>query len=432
MRRLIGTLACAAVCGAAAVAHAGIAEVSTSCGKADCSDFTSYKADPGEANDIRVTGTAREATFEDRGAPVRAGNRCTVVSEHVVTCRQTNFGNPPSATGGDGDDRLEDLTEVGIGLGGGPGDDVLIGGPRGQNLSGGGGRDRMHANGGGDWMSDQDVASYLGTDQPDSDLYEGTPGATDTANYQGRPRRVVVDLLDPDHAGEPGENDRLVSIDSVAGGDRDDRIGGDDGPNSLFNGGGNDLVLGRGGNDDIFVATGGDRVDAGAGDDLITTEDSLLHPEDHRPTRIRCGPGQDEVAGVWQTDLVAEDCEGVSTSEPVGVRLRLPLGGPRSAFVVAVRRSCFKDEALVLSAHVLRRGAPAGGLVGRAAGRCSRRNRHIRELRLALTRAGADYLRRVGTAEVRVRIEERFQNATANTRSGFTTTLRVAARAARS
>lgn len=427
MRRLIATLVCAVCFGAAAVAHAGLAEVSSSCGKSDCQDYTSYTADPGETNDIRVSGTTRETTFEDRTAPVRAGSRCTVMSEHTVVCRQTNFvGNRPGANGGDGNDRLEDLTDFGMSLSGGPGDDLLLGGPSYNSLMGGGGRDRMHSGGGHDTFVDQDVADYLKTDRPDSDLMEGTAAGSDTVSYQDRTRGVVVDLLNPEHAGEPGEDDRLVSVEHVSGGGGDDRIAGDEGPNVIFNGGGSDRVRGRGGNDRIDVYGGADRVDGGPGDDTIATEDSLLDPRDHKPTRITCGPGNDSVAGLWPTDVVAEDCEAAATSETRGVRLRLPLTGPRSTFAVIGRDSCFsKREAVILSAHVSDRRAPAGGLVGRAAGRCSPRSKRIRELRLALSSAGADYLRRVKNARVQIRIEERFQNATANTRSGFTTTLRM-------
>src|SRR5437867_96224 len=70
-------------------------------------------------------------------------------------------------------------------------------------------------------------------------------------------------------SGARGESDRLRSIEDASGGEGNDVIVGDDGPNRIDIGtGGSDLLVGLGGND-RFVATPSTTVLAGRGNDRI-------------------------------------------------------------------------------------------------------------------------------------------------------------------
>ena len=431
MWRAALTIALVLAGGIAGSAWGSFAEVGRSCQKTGCTDHTRYTADPGERNDIRVTGDGRSTTFHDAGATVRGGPGCTVADEHTVTCRRTEFGEtyPPPVDAGDGDDRLEDAGAVGAYLDGGLGDDLILGSTESQYLYGGGGIDRIEGRGGHDNFVDHDVMTWMKYDNPDSDTMVGSEDGSDTVDYQHRSRALTIDLA-AGVGGEPGERDRLISIENIAVSGGDSVLAGDDGPNRIFSGGGDARIFGRGGNDSISTGPGAERVSAGPGDDVVEVGFHLETPGDDDPDRVSCGPGADRLFFVEPGDLIGEDCESIGLVETVdggfdmaAVGLRLPLRASREAFVIVPRsQQCSGSAGRIATVRVTDGRAPAKGLLGRAAARCSKRSRAIRQLRLALSPAGASYLERVGRARVRIGLETRSGRQTQ--RGGFTTTLR--------
>jgi len=159
---------------------------------------------------------------------------------------------------------------------GGPTYDYMVGGAGNDALSGGGGPDEYYFGDG--WGKD----TITDTTTPNTkvrfhDLQAGTP------NTEG----VIVDLISgvgPEAKDESGANtinwDGSV-IDSVFGGDGDDRItgngyanriGGGDGADTIQGDEGDDLVYGQDGDDEIHVDDGstGDAVHCGAGEDTVS------------------------------------------------------------------------------------------------------------------------------------------------------------------
>jgi hypothetical protein len=432
VRGVVATLALILLGGVAGAAWGSSGAVDRSCQKSGCTDHTRYKADPGERNDVRVTAEGRVTTFHDLGATVRGGPGCSVVDEHTVRCQETEFGRTygPVVEAGDGDDRVEDAGAVGADLYGGRGDDLLLGSSQFQYLYGEGGIDRLVGRGGGDVFVDYDVMPWADYDRPDSDTMVGTDDSWDAVDYQARRRGIRVDLAEG-VAGERGERDRLTSIEYILGGSGDDVLAGDDGPNRISTSAGDDRMYGRGGDDTITTSVGTQRVDAGSGDDTIEAGHHTDLPGEDDSDRIACGRGADRVFFVAPHDLIGADCESVDLVE-IGdgglsfgaVTLRLPFAAVRDPFVVVPRRVCSPSQALVAEVRTSDRGAPAKGLLGRAAARCSERSRSFRELRLALSARGAAYLRLVRAKRVRIEIVQRRGDAVE--RAGFVTTLRWA------
>lgn len=138
--------------------------------------------------------------------------------------------------GGDGDDVLD----------GGPGDDTVYGGPGNDIIIGGSGAGDDYLDGG----AGVDLVTY-----------------TSTANG------IIVDLaadtaMDSDPSDPEIDNDTLVDIENVEGGDGDDVISGDEADNRLLGGDGQDDLSGRDGDDLLGGGAGDDTLDGGDGDDV--------------------------------------------------------------------------------------------------------------------------------------------------------------------
>lgn len=104
-----------------------------------------------------------------------------------------------------------------------------------------------------------------------------------------RTAAVRVDLSRRDGQGEPGENDTLVNVEVVFGGEGDDTLYGDGDDNQLHAGGGANRIHGRGGDDYITAhSLRRHRLDGGRGDDVLDTQSWT-------PGRAACGPGRDRI-----------------------------------------------------------------------------------------------------------------------------------------
>jgi hypothetical protein len=196
---------------------------------------------------------------------------------------------------------------------GGPGDDVLVGGAIGDELDGGGGLDDLQGGPGADTLTDGDTSAA-----PDSDRLDGGDG-TDTVSYANRTQPVFVALSYSRDAGERGERDRLLSINSAIGGSGDDHLSGTGSYNTLegmrgddriegrgaddklYGGGGRDTVLGQFGDDLVVGGPGRDHLYGGQGEDTLTPESG--------GDRAKCGSGSDVTRGPHAGDVLHADCE---------------------------------------------------------------------------------------------------------------------------
>jgi len=110
--------------------------------------------------------------------------------------------------------------------------------------------------------------------------------------------------------GTAGENDRIVNIESLAGGSADDDLTGDDRANVLIGGSGADAIHGAGGNDLLVGGMGPDTLFGDAGDDQLWAaefSDDLSMGGPDVDKSVDCGPGTD-VAWIERVDP-ATACE---------------------------------------------------------------------------------------------------------------------------
>jgi RTX calcium-binding nonapeptide repeat (4 copies) len=276
-----------------------------------CSTAVRVAAEPAELNRIRVTAERSAITVSDAGAPPRAGAGCSLVDPSTVRCGATGT---VGVAAGDGDDRVEvtgDAPHV-AGLGGGPGDDLVIGAGGNDWISGGTGTDHLLGAGGDDELSDGDA-----TGASNGDVIDGGAGV-DVVDYSWRTAPVTVRLGRDGHAGEAGENDRLIAVEGAWGGDADDILrAGDRGASpstvadivgdlpGLAGGRGDDVLIGGRGDDRIDASEGADRVRGGSGHDDVT----LPFPSTRRGARVDCGRGFDIVAYAGPSDRLVRDCD---------------------------------------------------------------------------------------------------------------------------
>jgi hypothetical protein len=198
-------------------------------------------------------------------------------------------------------------------VGGGTGDDTLLGGPRTDNLRGSDGDDELAGRGGNDYL-----AGHADNDQLDggfgSDMLAGGAGR-DTADYSTRNVGVEVTLstlpavgsglsLIPGDDGEPGETDNVfMDVENVLGGAGDDTLVGSNADNSLHGNGGDDWLVGHGGNDFLRGGAGMDGLNGSDGDDYLDAGDGDYDAVD-------CGNGTD-TAYVDAFDFIIGGCESV-------------------------------------------------------------------------------------------------------------------------
>ncbi len=272
-----------------------------------------YEAEPGEENRVRAESVAGLITVRDMGAQVIAGNECLQVSAHEATCqRNAAFPiQPVAADLGNGADRAKAPSGISwLNLEGGPGDDDLEGGGGFDHINGGTGGDRMDGKGG-----SGDFVSYFDPDREDD----------------------VRVTLDDDASNDGGNqdddgNDRVLNMESAAGGAGDDHLFGTDGENTLTGQNGADVIEGMGGEDTIFGGEGADVVRGGGGPDGLQPQagadetfggagqDVLLLGADGRPDLYDGGgdPG-DEInvgTGSFRVELDGKANDGLCDQSP--------------------------------------------------------------------------------------------------------------------
>jgi Ca2+-binding RTX toxin-like protein len=279
----------------------------TSCGESENVGGTAvevYESIDGSASLIVTGSEGRDAarvsfsagTYtvqgEPGGAPVRLGDPTSAVCEEDapadrVTCHAEV--ETIDASLGDGNDSfavdpgvpasVSSIVDGGGGedeLRGGDGDDVLYAGddhvP--DTLEGGGGDDVLYAvnilhprkDSGATRMIGGPGSDLLVGGQPcDGDLFDGGPGANDSASFaRVRNSGIFVEatiggaVIDPDVAGcDAGHIS--PSVEKIEGSPGPDILSGDDAANVLLGRGGGDRLFGRGGNDTCIGGGGRDR-----------------------------------------------------------------------------------------------------------------------------------------------------------------------------
>lgn len=211
-------------------------------------------------------------------------------------------------------------------LGGGAGNDVLVGSDASNNLYGEFGNDVLKGLGGSDYLNDGEgndevfggpgseymtnragEDEYYGGDGDDyidagsnadgRDVFSGGPGE-DRLDYSERSLALFIDVADPGGDGDvaSSENDNVKpDFERVDGGSDSDEIRGGGSGEYLYGGGsfGNDTLIGRGGPDVLNSGEGADNLNGGEGYDSIyagggdDTVDSLDDGEDY----VDCGAG---------------------------------------------------------------------------------------------------------------------------------------------
>lgn len=213
------------------------------------------------------------------------------------------------------DGTLERLWSIeGVETGGG--EDLLTTGAFASTLRSGGGNDRL-------------IAFAAGTDALYGHEIDGGPGY-DTVVYTTW-RSLRVDLANGTARAVDGTGavDRLVSIEAVELGHRDDIIFGSSGGNRLLGGGGDDRISGGEGSDTLYGEDGDDILLGGARRDALFGGygDDILHG-DEGPDGLYGGEGNDRLRGGGGTDIL-DGGEGedtvVYTENTTPVRVDLPL-----------------------------------------------------------------------------------------------------------
>jgi RTX calcium-binding nonapeptide repeat (4 copies) len=392
-----------------------------------------YRAGPGEANLVRVTGTAREVGIADRGADIQPGEGCRRLDRQSVSC------SPPEGqlwgvfvdTGG-GADRVTSAYG-GVVVNGGAGNDVLSGGPFRDQLYGGRGADVVRGRGGDDRLYDASPRDPLGSGDMASffpspiesapfdpavvplanpgrgrDSFDGGKGA-DSVSYEARVAGVTVDLAD---AAAPGAEDSVSDFEFALGGAGDDRLLGNRRSNWLDGREGDDRVAGRAGDDSLAGGGGHNLLRGGRGDDQVS-----WNPLSEAPNRLDCGPGRDRASVMSRDDFVDDDCEVLSFltfgERLVGdVRSQLPLRSGDPPEVLSAALECLPFAAfapdceirLELRVHgpAARGGTapPRGTLLGSSSYTFAVSEAKV--ARLALSRRGLELLRRHRALRVRV------------------------------
>ena len=286
-----------------------------------CDKSVTFRADPGEANQLTARRDEQTVTFTDV-VPIQPGKGCRAVAGGAA-CTATAADTTLGSVGiylGDGDD-VASVAGVNS-VWGGAGNDRITGS---GTLSGGPGSDELTAVAGAVFVDDDGS-------HPAPDRYVGGPGAQDTVSYEGRKTSVDIDLSRAENAG-----DTFIGIENATGGNGDDRLIGTDGPNTLAGGRGHDRVSGRGGDDQLSGAV----VDGGAGDDQLSG--AVLDGGDGddalEASKVAdCGAGKDAAITVELGHVyVRASCESVEVGTSFAFRLHRP---PAHAFLTNTECYC--------------------------------------------------------------------------------------------
>jgi Ca2+-binding RTX toxin-like protein len=326
-----------------------------------------YDAAPGEANRVTVTVNPGagdfSVRFHDAAATVDAGHGCVQAGPHGARCF-AGYVDAARVHLGDGDDTLttRELKDFQyyfeLRAYGGDGADTLAGSLNWDFLYGGPGADRLSGGRGEDWVvggpgSDR-IAAGPGEDvvagesvgharPPADDEIDGGRGE-DVVVYHGGHEGTHVDLARHGGGAVQSEHDRLDGLEdaslaagagTLAGDDRVNRLSvdRDAGPAVLRGRGSGDDLSGGDAADAVYGGQGWDYVEGGGGTgDLLrggpgddTIVPSGLRGSTHRgwALPVHCGRGHDVVHDARRHDVIAHDCEDISSDVRLGMSPRV-------------------------------------------------------------------------------------------------------------
>lgn len=191
---------------------------------------------------------------------------------------------------GDAGDERTSGSDLGDGLYGGPGHDVL---------AGLGGDDLIHGGSGDDQLAGGAGYDVIYGGQGDDVIY----GGSTAAGEPGEAGNFAHGNLGDDHVVGGGGDDWLYGgqgADFIAGLDGDDYLSGDLGDDELHGGLGDDSLVGGGGNDTLQGGFGADRFGGGAGDDLLVAqgpEGAWMRGDEGNDTLVTATAGRDTLYG---------------------------------------------------------------------------------------------------------------------------------------
>jgi len=251
-------------------------------------DVVTFRASPGEQNDLRIT-ESQGGVFTIVDSVPLTTDDCDQVNQFTAVCTfeygigvAAELGDLDDSAvidafwidrivGGDGADTIRVSGGPGVSdVKGGPGDDVLVdAGRKGQHLYGGSGDDTL--------VSRTRRTVMYGRDG--DDVLDARRGSRAVAFGEPGDDRLLGSPFSDEFSGGPG-NDRL------SGKARGDLLRGGVGNDLLIGGRGRDLIRGARGRDRILGGSHRDSVDGGPGDDTLGMRDG-------ESDRVKGGLGSD-------------------------------------------------------------------------------------------------------------------------------------------
>ncbi len=224
-----------------------------------------------------VTGTSSADTITLNQSASTGKVSVTGVSTTFTPGTGTNQFNKISVDAGGGNDTIQingNVAYTAATLGGGGGNDTMIGGSKADQLAGGSG--------------------------------------FDTANYSLRTTGITVTINNVADDGQSGEGDNVTSdTEEVLGGSGNDKFTGSGNDDFFAGGAGNDTAFGGNGNDDLVGSTGQDSLEGQNGDDFLQAKNSDVDT-------VKGGTNTD---GTSDLDLAEVDGIDVGTLGPVQQQL---------------------------------------------------------------------------------------------------------------
>jgi len=238
--------------------------------------WANWEAIQGSAGDDRIRTNSWGYSVELRGG---GGNDvlATGVVGVVSDILKGEAGND-NLSGGAGDDTLDGGTDndtadysssaAGVNV------SLALSGP--QNTGGAGtdtliGIENLRGSSAGDTLTGDGLTNYLDGGLGGDVLNGG--GGTDFADYANAATGVSVNLTSPGTNTGEAAGDSYALIEGARGGNFNDTLTGNGGPNTLYGLAGNDSLLGGIGNDRLYGGVGNDTTTGGLGDDThVVTE----------------------------------------------------------------------------------------------------------------------------------------------------------------
>lgn len=255
----------------------------------------------GDGADVMLGGAGADAL--DGGGGLDRAAYWTTSSAITVDLQSPQINTGDAA--GDSFQSIEELL-------GTPYNDNLRGDGAANGIWGGDGRDVIYGRNGDDTLYGQDGGDVfiggLGADR----MVGGV--GIDRAAYWNATTGVTADLIAAGLNTGEAAGDVVISVENLHGGDFDDDLRGQNGPNRLWGGLGNDTLIGRGGNDYFLGEQGNDTMLPGVGADTMdggTGTDQVSYRTSKSGLTVDLGnPGNNTGDAAGNVYISVEDLQG--------------------------------------------------------------------------------------------------------------------------